>query len=234
MTCLSIIQSVSARLGLPKPAIAFSSQDLQTMQLLELLNEEGQELANRTNWTALNKQASFSTVATEAQGSINTLAPGYSFIINDTIWNRDLRRPVFGPRTPQEWQQQLAFDINGPWSNFRIEEGVLRMFPVPTAGQQCVFEFASKNWVSTSTGSTASAWTSDIDTSLLDEQIMALGLIWRFRCAKGLPYGEDLDKYEKRVLNAMGRDGGRDSINLDDAKYDIFPGVVVPSGSWGQ
>jgi len=234
MSCLSIIQSVSARLGLPKPSIAFSSPDLQTMQLLELLNEEGQELANRANWTALNKQASFNTLATEAQGSITTIAPGYSFIINDTIWNRDLRRPVFGPRTPQEWQQQLAFDINGPWSNFRIEEGVLRMFPVPVAGQQCVFEYASKNWVSATGGTTSATWTSDTDTALLDEQIMTLGLIWRFRCAKGLPYSEDQDKYEKRVLNAIARDGGRDSINLDDAKYDIFPGVVVPSGSWGQ
>lgn len=194
MTCLSIIQSASARLGLPKPAIAYSSQDLQTIQLLDLLNEEGQELANRANWTALNKQASFTTLAAIDQGNIATIAPGYSFIINDTIWNRSLRRPVFGPRTPQEWQQQLAFSINGPWSNFRIEEGVLRMFPTPSAGQACYFAYASKNWVSTTTGTSAAAWTNDSDTALLDEQIMTLGLIWRFRCAKGLPYGADQDK----------------------------------------
>jgi len=233
MTCLSIIQSASARLGLIKPTFAFASQDLQIQQLLELLNEEGQELANRANWTALDREISFTTVASIDQGLINTIAPGFSFIINDTIWNRSLRRPVFGPRTPQEWQQQLAFAINGPWSNFRIENGVLRMFPVPVAGQSCYFEYASKNWVSTATATTASTWTSDNDTSLLDETIMTLGLIWRFRSAKGLPYAEDQDKYEKRVMNAIARDGGKDALNLDNAKYDIFPGVVVPSGSWG-
>lgn len=36
------------------------------------------------------------------------------------------------------------------------------------------------------------------------------------------------------MLNAIARDGGRDMLNLDNAKYDIFPGVVVPAGSWGQ
>jgi len=232
MTCLSIIQTASARLGLIKPTFAFNSQDLQVMQLLELLNEEGQELANRTNWTALNAQTSFVTLATEDQGAIATIAPNLSFIINDTIWNRSLRRPVFGPRTPQEWQQQEAFAINGPWSNFRIQQGRLRMFPVPVAGQNCFFEYASKNWATNGT-TTSNVWTADTDTSLLDEQIMTLGLIWRFRSSKGLPYAEDQDKYERRVMNAINRDGSKDAINLDNAKYDIFPGVVVPSGSWG-
>jgi hypothetical protein len=235
MSCLSIIQSVAGRVGIPKPSFAYSSQDTQVLQLLELLNEEGQELANRANWTALNKQATFTTLAQQSQGLLSTIAPNCSFIINDTIWNRTLRRPVFGPRTPQEWQQQVAFSINGPWSNFRLEEGSILFFPVPTAGQTCAFEYATKNWVlKASDGTTtASAWTADGDTALLDEQIMTLGLIWRWKAAKGLAYEEDFNKYERRVLTAISRDGSKNSLSLDGSKYDVFPGVVVPAGSWG-
>lgn len=233
MTCLSIVQTACARLGLPQPAFVVSSPDLQTAQLLALLNEEGQELADRANWTALNAQATFTTLAQQSQGLMSALAPNCNFIINDTIWNRTLRRPVFGPRTPQEWQQQIAFSINGPWSNFRIEQGSLLFFPVPTAGETCAFEYSTKNWVSTTAGSTASAWTADTDTSLLDEQLLTLGLIWRFRASKGLPYDSDLDKYESKVQRAITRDGSKDSLSLGGTKYDIFPGVVVPAGSWG-
>lgn len=232
MSVLSIVQSVCQQVGLPTPSSVVSNQDQQISTLVALLNTEGKELAERTNWQALTLQASFTTVASEIQGSVASIAPGLKFIINDTIWNRTLRRPVFGPMSPQRWQQLEAMVMQGPWNQFRIRGGNILFIPQPAAGQSCYFEYVSKNWVSLAAGGTASAWANDADVALLDEDIMTQGLIWRWKAAKGFSYAEDYAMYERRVTNAMGRDGSKDTLNMGDIKYDIYPGIMIPSGNW--
>ena len=232
MSCLTLIQSVCLRVGLDAPTAALSSSDRNIKQIVELSNEAGQELARRYPWQSLLNVGNYTTVATEVQGTISTIAPGLDYIINDTIWNRSLRRPVFGPKTPQTWEQQKAFAINGPWSNYRLIGDTLTMYPVPAAGQNCYFEFQSKNWITTSTASTSATWTNDADVPKLDNNLLVLDTIWRWKQQRGLEYAEDFAKSERLYNDLAGRDGGKDSISLDGTKYDIYPGIVVPSGSW--
>ncbi len=231
MTCLSIVQSVCLRVGLDAPATALGSADKNVLQIVELSNESGQEIARRYPWQALLNVGNFTTVATEIQGAVETIAPGLDYIINDTIWNRTLRRPVYGPKTPQNWEQQKAFAINGPWSGYRLIGGDIAMYPVPAAGQDCYFEYISKNWLeSASTGYTE--WQLDADVPLLDNNLLILDTVWRWKMAKGLEYAEDFNKAERLYQDLATRDGGKDWINLSNTKYDIFPGVIVPAGSW--
>ena len=233
MTCLTIIQTVCNRLGLAAPTSAVGSSDQQIANIVALCNEEGQDLAARYEWTALQTEATYTTLAAELQGVVETIAPGLNYILNDTIWNRTLRRPVYGPRTPQSWQQQKAFAINGPWSSHRIKGGSLYMFPVPSAGEDCYFEYITRNWCTDSTGVTGySSWDDDADIPVLSEQLIILGTIWRWKKLKGFEYAEDFATYERRVMDAMTRDGGKDWLSLTNTKYDLMPGVVVPSGSW--
>ncbi len=234
MTCLSIVQSVCKKLAIGVPTVVVGSTDPQIIQLLELLNEEGQSQAEGTNWQALTLETSFTTVATEIQGTLATICPGLKFIINDTIWNRDLRRPVFGPLGPQLWQQQKAMFMQGPWSQYRIVGNNIKFVPVPAAGQSCYFEYVSKNWCTDSTGATTySSFNADADVGLLDEQILAMGLIWRWKMAKGLEFDGDFQKYQGRLTNAIARDGAKPVLNMGQTAYDIYPGVYVPAGNWG-
>ncbi len=232
-TCLSIVQAICGRLGQTVPTSAIGNTDPLISQIVALCNEEGQEQAARYQWTVLQTEATYTTLATEDQGTIESIAPGLGYIINDTIWNRSLRRPVFGPKTPQTWQQNKAFAINGPWSNFRIKGGSLLMYPVPTAGQTCYFEYTTRNWCTDSTGATGyEEWNNDADIPRLEWLLLVLGTIWRWKRAKGFDYAEDFNTYERRIADAMSKDGSKDWLSLSNTKYDIFPGIVVPSGSW--
>lgn len=232
LTCLQIVQTVCRRIGILAPNAAVSSSDPQVLQILAITEEEGQELEERYNWQGLQTETTFTTVAAELQGTLATIAPGYESIVNDTIWNRSLRRPVYGPKSQQDWQQSEAMQINGPFNSFRIKNDSIYFYPVPVAGQTCAFEYISKNWISTSTGSTAEVWTNDADTPLIDDRIIILGAIWRWKQAKGLDYAEDFAKYERRVLNKMSKDSGKPVLSLTGAKYEIQSVVMVPTGSW--
>ncbi len=145
-------------------------------------------------------------------------------------WNRSNTMPVFGPLTPQTWQQRKSSNITGPYAEYRIRGDELFFIPAPSAGLDVAFEYVSKNWVSTSIATTASAWTNDADTAFLDEQLMTMGLVWRFKQAKGFDYDEDFVKYERRVMDAMARDGSKPRIDCGNNMPML--GLRVPEGSW--
>lgn len=234
MSLLSIIQSVAPRFGIAVPSIAASSTDLNITQMVAFVNEDGQELGARHNWQAMTQEATFTTVATESQGSILTLAgAALSRITNETMWNRTQQRPVFGPKSPAEWQQLKAQLVTGPWQQYRIRGNTLLFTPAPAAGQSVYFEWITKNWASDSTGVTGKqAMTADTDISLLDERLHILGTVWRFKLAKKLSYQEDYDKYEMAVSDAIGRDATKPRLQLGGS-MDNWPVLIVASaGSW--
>jgi hypothetical protein len=233
LTLLQTIQKVCKRIGILAPNAAFTSTDLQIQQLVELCEEEGQEQAARYQWQALQTEAIFTTVAAQLQGTLSTIAPGCEYIVNDTIWNRTLRRPVYGPRSEQEWQQIKAIQINGPFNSYRIIADAINFYPDPVAGQTCAFEYMSKNWVNSAGGGTSSVWTSDTDTAKLNDRLMLLGTRWRWKAAKGLDYSEDFASYEAIITDAMGRDASKPRLSMSGTIYEIQPVIAIPRGSWG-
>ena len=232
LTCLQIIQTVCRRIGILAPNAAVSSADQQIIQILSLSEEEGQEQVERYNWQTLQNEATFNTVAAQIQTTIAAVTTGFKSITNDTIWNRTLRRPVYGPQSQQDWQQTKAMQLNGPFNIFRIMNDAINFYPNPTIGQACYFEYISKNWISTSVGSTSSTWTNDADTPKLDDQILTLGTIWRWKAAKGLDYAEDFAKYERRIIDLMAKDAAKPKLDMSGASWEIIPAIFVPTGSW--
>lgn len=234
MSLLSIVQSVAVRIGLTKPSVGVSSADPKVLQLIELINEDGQELAARPAWQILTNEATFNTLAAEDQGLITTLAGAdFAFIYNETMWNRTQRRPVFGPKAPAEWQQLKAQFMQGPWIQYRLRGNHVLFLPAPAVGQAIYFEWITKNWCTDVTGATGkTAMTVDTDVSKLDERLHILGGVWRFKAKNHLDYGEDFNIYENAVQDGIGRDGSKARLNLAGAQTDIFPAVVVPAGNW--
>ena len=53
LNLLQIVQAVTAELGLVQPSVIVGAADLQTLQLYNLVNREGDNLKRTHNWTAL-------------------------------------------------------------------------------------------------------------------------------------------------------------------------------------
>jgi hypothetical protein len=47
---------------------------------------------------------------------------------------------------------------------------------------------------------------SDDDKFALDERVLKLGMIWRWKSQKGSPYAEDMGSYEDALASVAGRD----------------------------
>lgn len=241
-TILDIIKEACRRIGISVPGSAISSTDLQVQQLVALLNEEGQEIAARYPWQRLTKEATFTTVGTQSQGDLDggilPCAANLAYIVNDTIWNRSTRLPVYGPLSPRDWAYSRSMNYTAPTSEYRILGNQLIFNPAPGAGDSAAFEYVTRNWLqSTDQSVERDTIAADDDAPVLDWQLLMLGLMWRWRAAKGLDYSQSFETYERRVQDSIARDGTKPVLNLNgdiSERYGIQPLVFASSGNWVQ
>ena len=186
MSLLTMVQQASALIGIQTPTVVVGNTAQNVTQLLALAQTEGVTLARQYNWSALSKLVTITTVASEDQGAVSTvLGTDIDRLVAGTAWDRSLIRPLPGPRSPQAWAQDHALVAAGPFYGFRIYDGHLWIFPVPPAGRMMSFEYVSNGWCQSAGGSPQSLWAADSDTGVLDETLMGLGLVVRFKRAKG-------------------------------------------------
>lgn len=228
LTALQLVQTVAGRIGITQPNALFSSTDQQVVQLRNLLNEEGVELTRdpAMAWTVLMREHTFLSSATEVQtGAIPT---DFAWYLNDTLWNRTQMVKASGPASPEQWQTMKAIAIVSlPAVVFRFRNNEMLFYPLQPAGQTCAYEYSSLYWV---TGDKA-YMTADTDTSVLDDEVLILGVIWRFLRAKGLDYAEAFRTYELAKTNKIARDGGKRKVYLGGGIANPW-NANAPWGAW--
>lgn len=234
MTLLTMTNEAQDALSLPQSNIVVSSTDQNVRTMLTLANQEGRALARRHNWEALVTETTFTAVAAALQTDADAIPTDFDRIVNHTMFNRTQFRRVTGPMSSSEWQAQKALSASLLTDSFRIQGKAMLIEPVPDAGDTYAYEYVSKNWCEDSSSTGQSAWAADGDTGILDETLMVLGLIWRFRKARGFDYAEEFNEYETQVEQAIMRDGGRRDLNYshDDTLLDHAQPPLVIEGSW--
>lgn len=224
---------MSDEVGVPRPSTVVTANNTHARQLLALANREGAELAKRYQWQALIKEFTHTTLAQENQGLITTLMPGINIPLTETFWNRSEQVTTPGSVTPQRWQLLKASGITGPYSEIRFRAGSLLMIPAPAAGDTLAGEYVSKYFCQSSGGTDQTAWAADTDVAVLDDDLMEMGIIWRWRKMKGYEWQSYRVDYEIAVKERISSDVPRERVNMcADGQDRRYGGVAVPEGSW--
>ena len=227
-----MVQDAADQIVVPRPATLIGSADPVSRLFLRLANKEGKELAKRTPWQALTIEGSITT----ANGTASYVLPtAFDRIVEGSMYNRTQAQKVIGPVTPQRWQQLQANGITGIWQAFRIRGGYFYLTPTPTATESIYYEYITQYWCATAgdTSPDQAAYMVDTDIVFLPEEVMTLGLVWRFKHARGLEYAEDFQAYELKVAEVIGNDGGTGLIDLsaDEPGTGTYEPTIA-DGSW--
>ena len=238
MTLLTIIEGAADEIGIERPATVISNTDPQVRQLLRAASQEGKHLASVYDWEILQKEGSVTTAAQESQGVMTTIASDFDRFANDTMWNRTTSEKVFGPLTDVQWQRVKADVTSGVTNWFRIRGGTLLFHPSPAASQSVKFEYYSKNWVDLNSGATPAAadgsdFNNDANTVVFDEELVTLGVTFRWLQGRGLDFSTSLAHYRERLEIIRGQDGAKPNIDMGGVEYGYL-GVNVPSTSYGS
>lgn len=209
MTVLSACQSAVLRLIGTKPATVFSSNEKTVVEIADLVTEVGVDIMKGHDWQVLTKIATVTGNGTDTAFPLPNdydrmaLAQGVSDS-NSWFWNYT---QVPDMDTWIMIQNGFYLGVVNPgW--WILTGGQFQFQPAPASGATAKYPYVSKNFAVAQSGSAKAAFDNDNDTFVLDERLLTLGLIWRWRAQKRLEYAEDMQTYEIALSQAQARDRG--------------------------
>lgn len=234
MNLLAIVQQFCLRSGLARPANVVGSTDRMVTQIHALVDEVLEDLT-RWKWQETTYEATFTSIASESQGDIRTIAPkGFNVIKERTFFNRTQNLRVEGPLSEEEWQAIKATSFQTLKYYWRLQQNQLLLSPAPPAGLEFAFEYKSKAFVyNVNDNEYKTTFTKDNDEFLLDERLVTSGIRWMWRKEKGLSYGEEFTRYEALAAELSGTSGGKKVLSMA-GEAQVSPGIIVPAGNWMQ
>lgn len=236
-TLLQLIADTCNELGIDAPSAVIASTDPQIKQLLALAQREGMEYYDAGTrlggWQELVTEYTFPTVASTASYA---LPSDFAYFVQRTFWDRTNFWQLMGPLNAQEWQVlKSGIQPTGPRRRFRIKGNLFYIDPTPSDVSTLVYEYYSKNWCQSAAAATQARWAADDDTYRLDDQAFILGLIWRWKHAKGFAYAEDRLIYDNKVDRNNARNGGNRPLplNASGRGLHLLSDANVPDTGFG-
>jgi hypothetical protein len=99
----------------------------------------------------------------------------------------------------------------------------MNIYPAPTAGNTIELEYVSRNWCTSAAAVEQNTWLADSDLGRISEELMALGVTWRWLKSKGMDYAEDMATYDREVERACSRDRGIRPMAVGTSCSDFVP-----------
>ena len=231
MSLLTVVQNAMTLSGLPVPATAFSNTNNTVEQMVRLVYVEGRDLLKRHDWNKLLTVESLTCGASNAQTGYPVAA--FDRMARGTdVWNATRQWPINGPSSSEEWRD-LITRVTVAWPQYwRLIGGVLNVY-APVSGDTITYEYITNKWI-LQTGTTAAATlVGDTDTFIFPEQLMELGLVWRWKQSKQLDYAEDMKTYQICLADSISSDKGGSRVISTmrgevERPFRTWPGTVTP------
>jgi hypothetical protein len=234
MTVLSTLQRASTVLGLAVPTAIFASTDREHIELADVANEAAEAMADFYDWQRLKTIATFT--GNGVTEDFNLPSDYRRMTLKSTLWVSSM------PFTPLE--HVLDFDT---WlgiivSNTQLSIGQWIIYgnqfhirPALASSDTAKFTYITKNIILSGAGDPKELFSVDTDVFKLDERVLRLGIVWRWKSNKGLPYAEDMQNYEIALAEAVGRDKGTKTLTVGVGRIRgglaseyAYPGIITP------
>lgn len=212
MTIAAAVSSASLRVVGTVPAAVFSSTDQVIVEMRDLARDVAEDIARSCDWRDLTQIAVFTgdgtTTSFPKPADYDRMSQGED-IVDPPSWFWGYK-PVM---SVSEWlkRERFAWISPGGWI---LLGGQFQFYPAPSGTAE--FPYISKNWAISADGTRKPEFTADDDRFVLDEGLLTLGLIWRYRAQKGLDYSEDLAGYNYSLSQIMAKDKGARVIRKHD------------------
>lgn len=211
MSALSACQDAIARLVARRPSSVFASDEEICVEIASLANEAATDIAKACDWQAL-------TILNIISGDGVTggwdLPSDYDRMVagNDIHSGTWTYMRYANAATLDNWQDLNALIPAIPPGYWTILQNKIEFIPVISSGQDARFYYVSNQWARSAGGAPKASFDRDDDTFVLDDRLLTLALIWRWKAMKGLNYEEDIRNSDIALSQAMSRDRGARTI----------------------
>jgi hypothetical protein len=196
VTVLSAIQEACASgIALDRPASVYGSSIREHIELASIANETAQMIAASHEWQGLQKIAS---ITGDGTTTVFSLPSDFFRMLTETqLWSSVIDGPLMPIRDRDHWLNVITKDYEFMANAWIIFGDEINFRPALDASEVVSYFYQTSHIVRAQDNSTKAEFNNDMDTFRLDERLLKLGIIWRWRDMKGLPYAENLADYER-------------------------------------
>lgn len=232
MTVLSVAADVCLVIGLDQPDVLMASTDREYQELARVAKDTAHMIATAFDWQKLQVIKTY-TGDGVAEGF--DLPADYDRMVEGAqMWSSRWIWAFNHIANPDEWLEMLTVPytfINGNWI---IYGGQFHFLPVMAATETIKFWYISNNLATASNGTAKATFTADDDTFRLPEKLLELGMIYKWRQNKGLPYEDTQADYQKEFTKEMLKDGGARGIVRGTARVGRGVRLAFPQTVGGS
>lgn len=206
MTILSIVQDASMKIGLEKPDAVFASTDRDMLEMQEVIADAASDILSCHDWQKLQ---TIKTITGDDASEAFALPTDYERMLEGaSMWSSKWTwafNHIVNPDTWLEYQVVPYTFVNGNWMLYGNEIHVL---PIMLSTETLKFFYVSNLIVTNAASSAISAFSTDTDTFNLDEKLLRLAIIYKWKQKKSQAHAQEMDDFEAYKIYLIGKDAG--------------------------
>lgn len=232
-TVAEVMNKVARECKVTAPGTWTSATTLTYLELKDLLQETVDELLERVDWP---DPITKDKVVTGTGAAAYAMPADFKRLTRDelTVYEQTKSRRAGIPITTRGQWTYLQDLGSAEGNRFYRTSGdeqdgfEISFFPLAVTGDSITVSYVSRNWLSVG-GTDGYLWTDEAATLLLPRRLIELGVVWRFRRRKGLPYVDRYNEYELVIGRQANDKKGIRTISFGGVSDDAKPmRVPVP------
>lgn len=210
MTVLQVAQKASLQLGLEVPSVLYTNTQRTFVEMQVLMNDCVKQILEEYDWQALKKTA---TLVGDGIEEDFDMPADYDRMVRDAhMWTNFMTFwPGVQVGSVDTWlaMEEVGF-FASPVPVWIIFDNLFHVRPVMGAGDLLSYFYISSFLVKNdgSNVGTASEFSADNQSFVLDELLLRYCLVYNWKMQKGLDYAADLQTYQDRFAYNVGKDKG--------------------------
>lgn len=229
MTVLLACQQAAVKLNQTVPSSVFSSTDAFAAELALAANETAEAILKGYEWQTLKTLATFT--GDGVTQAFNMPSDYARMLKKGKVHSLAWQNAAFvQARDEDDWLYTKDIGIVGTPGKWIILSGQFQVFPAMPVGETARFYYISNKIIA---GKTKPTFTADSDSLFVDERLLRLGIVWRWRSNKRMEYSEDMSNFEIAMAEEYGVDKGSKILVVGRQRipggHDIaYPGSITP------
>lgn len=228
MTILDVAVKVALKVGIAVPAALYALSDRTSLELKEVLQESADYIRDAYDWQAF-KVISSSIVGDGTTEDFNLPADWARMLKKSTLF------PSSSPATPlrhvldsDQWLALKVNNFNPSPGDYTIYGGQVHITPAPDTAEIVKFFYITNKIVLTNGAVQQATFTADTDSFRLDERLLRLCAIWKWKAAKKNPFAQEFDDYEEALDKAVIKDKGSKILVVGRQRMGADVDVAYP------
>ena len=160
----------------------------------------------------------------------------FETITNRTQWDKSKHWESLGGETAQQWQWlKSGYISTGPRIRWRILDNQFQIWPVMNTNEYLGWEYRSKGWARSATGTVQNSFLADTDTTVLDDRVMVLSTKLKYFQIKSFDTTALTQDYQRYLTIAKSNDKGAANLSFAPYPSKVLIGYAnIPDTGYGS